>query len=241
MSSPPSTVLLPHTALQSLTDREVQSAVVRRVLRYVSPHPWGHVSAEASGSRETFRAIADVIRSPFNSDSPPSSFMKGAKVWWRPVYLHGTRAAFGFTLKKGYVPKLGWLAQRERQWSEERRNVVGAPDPLVVDITHDLREGYAKSSSFSVLYDRRVFIRFDMKRCPPDLARSLLLPESFIHIVPVTPFSLPRVILQVGDSREIVLADFRWREHNRKAWIPKLSLVDAPWVHMHIIRLLEPW
>lgn len=241
MSSPPSTVLLPHQALQSLTNTEIQCAVVRRILRYVSPHPWGHVLAEASGSRETLRAIADAIRSPFNSDSLPSSFTKGAKVWWRPVYLHGNRAAFGFTPSKGYVPRLGWLAQRERQWSEERRNVIGAPDPLVVDITYELRAAYAKSSTVDVTYDRRVFIRFDMKRCPPNLARSILLPESSIHIVSATQFSLPQVILRVEDSQEIILADFRWKEHNRIAWIPKQSLVDAPWVHMHTIRSLDPW
>ncbi|QRV87943.1 hypothetical protein RhiJN_15961 [Ceratobasidium sp. AG-Ba] len=104
--SPPSTFLLvrpdPPTSLPS----DVQVALIHRILRYVSPHPWGSPESEAGRRSESIERIAQHA---FRSTENIQPFTAGAQVLWTPVAIRPD----GSIRRRTDKLNQGWLASRQ--------------------------------------------------------------------------------------------------------------------------------
>ena len=242
--SPPTTLLLPQAALATITNRDIGTALVRRILRHVSPQPWGHISAEAGGSCHALQEIIDTLQKPrLDLHASPTSFTMGAKVWWRPVYLRGNKVGFGVGSREDSNVRLAWLAQRERPLAATRLDKIGVTDVLSKDITHSLRHALLyRETSYSFLYDCRVFVEFNVSACPSALVRAIRDDKTTsVLVLPSTQFYLPQIIQRTPGFPDEVLATFQWpNEPLRMMWAPKTPQHSAFWVHMSSVRSWEP-
>ncbi|TCD70932.1 hypothetical protein EIP91_000838 [Steccherinum ochraceum] len=239
--SPPTTLLFPMTSLQSLQDDD-QIALIRRILRHVSPQPWGHISAEASGSHRALQQIAQRVRTP----RVQASFTMGAKVWWRPVYIRGpnnSKVGFGISSRSNGGGGWAWLAQRERPWAAKRLDQIGRGDPLEKDVTAQLRVALNERKSCSVLYDCRVLLRFDMAACSRNVVEALQSDaNTTIRVTHSTPYHLPQVVLRKPYQPDEILATYSWpSEELRGTWAPKTPVLHAAWIQMSEVRTWDPW
>ncbi|KAF8760206.1 PP-loop family [Rhizoctonia solani] len=81
--SPPSTLLLVPPPKQQI-ETDVTHALIHRILRYTSPHPWGAPESEAHRRKASIERIAHRI---FDETEQPTSFCAGAQVLWSPVWV----------------------------------------------------------------------------------------------------------------------------------------------------------
>ncbi|KAF8681468.1 PP-loop family [Rhizoctonia solani] len=81
--SPPSTLLLVPPPKQQI-ETDVTHALIHRILRYTSPHPWGAPESEAHRRKTSIERIAHRI---FDETEQPASFCAGAQVLWSPVWV----------------------------------------------------------------------------------------------------------------------------------------------------------
>ncbi|QRW02120.1 hypothetical protein RhiLY_01117 [Ceratobasidium sp. AG-Ba] len=104
--SPSSTFLLvrpdPPTSLPS----DVQAALIHRILRYASPHPWGSPESEAGRRSESIDRIAQHVFQPTGNIRP---FTAGAQVLWTPVAIRPD----GSIRRRTDKLHQGWLASRQ--------------------------------------------------------------------------------------------------------------------------------
>ncbi|EJD02226.1 uncharacterized protein FOMMEDRAFT_141347, partial [Fomitiporia mediterranea MF3/22] len=162
-SSPPSTILLSKDTFSRVTDRSVRFEIIRRVLRFVSPFPWGSIRAEAGRRTDSLQRISDTLigtrecstkRSNKDCPSviPDRKFVAGGGVVWTPVYITHD-AKMKFTGKgKSIFKELGWLASRQ---SPIRRYGDSAAKSLELDITKSIYTALSQGRSLEILYDNR--------------------------------------------------------------------------------------
>lgn len=86
LKSPPGTVLISNDSLDTLTDPLVRVALVRRLLRYVSPRLWGSAAAEARDDDESLNEVVDYL---FDRSGKPQlqRFCEGPQVLWTSVTI----------------------------------------------------------------------------------------------------------------------------------------------------------
>ncbi|CAE6505083.1 unnamed protein product [Rhizoctonia solani] len=117
--SPPSTLLLvppPHQM-----EKDTTHALVLRILRYVSPHPWGTPESEAHRRRTSIERIAQRV---LHEQEKQVSFCAGAQVLWSPVWVRPdgrirTRRAG----EESCGRTKGWLASRQPPTTSLERKV----------------------------------------------------------------------------------------------------------------------
>lgn len=159
--SPPSTLLI--TPYDLPADAQTQSALVHRILRYVSPHPWGSPESEAGRRHSSIQQILQrVWTSAHNADSNThtglGSFTAGAHVLWTPVRLFpngsfrllSTPTLRPPSLDNRHMSRPAWLVSRQPPSAQALRT-------LIIDI--DLDAGTRASGSLNVLWDNRFIIR----------------------------------------------------------------------------------
>ncbi|KAH7343337.1 hypothetical protein B0J17DRAFT_641981 [Rhizoctonia solani] len=83
--SPPSTLLLVPPE-QHQMEQDTAHALVYRILRYVSPHPWGTPESEAHRRRTSIERIMRKVLQGQNGEQT-ASFCAGAQVLWSPVWV----------------------------------------------------------------------------------------------------------------------------------------------------------
>ncbi|KAH8099518.1 adenine nucleotide alpha hydrolases-like protein [Cristinia sonorae] len=239
--SPPTTLLLPLDALKELED-ETSIAFVRRVLRYVSPYPWGHISAEAEGRYLVHHRILLKLRESLTPRSPtPKAFSMGAMVWWRPVYMSATCMGFN---KRNPPLQLAWMAQRATPYNPGSPLPDWWNPPLERDITSQFTEAFSSRTTCKILYDCRVLVELDMAHCPLGIAEVLQSGTgSTIHLLPSTQFHLPQVLLRRPGKPDNILASYPWPDENVwRMWNRKKSPINCPsWIRMSTVRTWDPW
>ncbi|TFK94799.1 adenine nucleotide alpha hydrolases-like protein [Polyporus arcularius HHB13444] len=236
LPSPPSTLLLASSGLTEATDNTVRTELIRRCLRYVSPGPWGSLWAEGHGDRDTYQRIANLLwpSTPLRERRP---FTAGAGVVAHPVAIrknsrHGT---VRFRSSPAEAEAEGWLLARAEPY---QRAVSSADQATTVDITDGLvnaLEDPRGRGGYSILYDHRFFVDFDLSRMPPDVAEEVFEQGARITIKPDTRWFLPSVILGGDTPREI--GRFFWRIDGwQRAKRPPLH---QTWIRMKFIRSLD--
>lgn len=210
--------------LQRVTDNSVRLAIVRRLLRYVSPFPWGSPHAEAGQRSASLQKIVDQlwgVNSPntledSKLEKPWHKFVAGAQVLWTPVIL---------TRKGRLKHRLGlenrgerkcWLISRQppiRNNSKIRDDELNTnvSDLLVQDITPNIVNALQNGidGSVEILYDCRFLLRIRVDLLPPLIADKLFNRDlgsgmSTTHsakllIVPYSDYYLPKIVLRQSD------------------------------------------
>ncbi|KAL5489982.1 hypothetical protein ACEPAI_4815 [Sanghuangporus weigelae] len=216
--SPVSTILLSKDAFSRVTDNSVRFEIIRRVLRFVSPFPWGSPRAEAGRRKDSLQRISDTLTmsgegSRETGQTPSKSFVAGGGVIWSPVRV--TRNAVMKFSGKGYSVSndMAWLASRQPPIQRFRDTVVS---PLELDITSSFL-ALSQDRSTEILYDCRFLITITPRLFPPDILgefrqitaeRSRILKDQAsvrLLVIPHTRYFLPKIVLRRTDAQAEVL------------------------------------
>ncbi|KZP21121.1 hypothetical protein FIBSPDRAFT_1044298 [Athelia psychrophila] len=215
--SPVGTFLLAAQDLAAIEDPTVRAAIVLRILRYVSFHPWGSVRAEGNRRSQRLQQIVDLVWAPDPLHLESRHLVAGSGVLWRlaifrqeedgRMVLRLPDKSAAHTVKPG--ERLGWLASRQpppkksSQWATARRQ--NALDE--VDLSDELLRAQKAAMGggakpFQVLFDNRFLLRFDMDKMPATLATSLAMGRSKIVLGAVTNWQWPHVEWVRGNHKE---------------------------------------
>ncbi|KAG2364512.1 PP-loop family-domain-containing protein [Suillus spraguei] len=222
LPSPPSTLILSSHALPAIVDPTVRLALVLRVMRYVSFHPWGSLRADGNRRRTSIQRIIDTL---WQSDGAPS-FTAGGGVLWQPAIFSAKRRlrvgtqCIGRQLQPG--ERFAWMASRL--------------PALDVDITERLVMAMSRGDdSLEVLFDCRFLVRFDLSQIPVELVEALRNYQETgvnVRIKPHTRYYWPKVVLQKPSY-----PDTTYATPMDDGQIDTFG--HAPWVIMEYIRLLD--
>lgn len=240
LPSPPSTLLLSRPRLHSVLHNEVRQELVRRVLRCVSPRPWGSPAAVAGGSRAKLDLLVQRI---WDTSSTSQAFSLGARVRWRPVVVRADGAVrMDRPLQPGEYG--AWLVTRESPWSAQRAANDNEPESATVDCTDRILEAREQQEHIlQLLYDERFCIEIQLGGMPEDLSRSLTDPiiQGRIMIVPDSKWWLPKVVWQRKDLPDEVLGQYAFTRKDPQWTVDRMSFEPdvVPWVQMYFVRSLQ--
>ena len=233
--SPISTVILEESEIHKVIDGDIRRALVLRILRYVSPFPWGSPRAEVGRRKENITEIIKILWS-----GPRRRLAAGSGVFWTPIILHasGTIKFTSDSLQPGCAK--AWLVTRQ---PPPISNALA--DPALKDITDSVRRALVSGSSLELMYDNRfrVDLRVDLlpRHIRDEIERGDT--EGKIMIIPWGPFCLPRVIWRTNDEDCILVS----AEPSGKIIVsPQLCKIegirsldaDLPWPTLQIDSLL---
>lgn len=183
--------------LTDVKDVSLRLGMLLRLLRYVSPFPWGTTRAEAGRRQDslsrTMNALWGVQR---------RRFLSGGGVVWTPVVLRHS-GAIKFPEVELAKDIKGWLVSRQPPPISSKE-----ADPAILDITQAFRSALLNKTALELCYDCRFLMRFE----PLALPRQMLsLLEGNVHLArivirPETRFCLPRVIWRTGRDDDLILA-----------------------------------
>lgn len=236
LPSPPSTLLLPSSKLLAVDDPEVRFAMVLRVLRYISFHPWGSTRADGDRRRAGIQRIMNHLWPVAPPAISPRKFTAGAGVLWTPVLYSHNKGIKACRLGQPDSAQSAWLASRLPPFSKNPQEGAGSASRLSVDLTKQFVLAYAASRHvLQVLYDCRFLVGFNLTQMPSHMRNALDnvhdQPIS-IKILPHTDYFWPKVVLQQGSSPDLVLALL-----NEKGDVDTLG--SPPWISMEWVRSLD--
>ncbi|KAG5654109.1 hypothetical protein H0H81_007161 [Sphagnurus paluster] len=249
---PPGNLLLSNNALSEVTDAQLRRALVLRILRYASYHPWGSVRATANQRKDNVSQIIGILWNLPTAIST-KSFSGGGGVVWKQIFMHNKSS-------KTPIPninRIGWLVSRQPPLARHKLIERGIPNTLEVEITQNILAGVRRielGGPFvqKVLYDNRYQVEFDLTKIPKKLVLCLeqapqgvclmLLPRAVWNSpvvalarrgAPESTEVLHDMITEKAPNPFIGEATKKW-EYRRKFPEP----VESEWVRMEWIRPL---
>ncbi|KDQ19791.1 hypothetical protein BOTBODRAFT_152287 [Botryobasidium botryosum FD-172 SS1] len=199
--SPPSTFLLLTSPSAAPPPPDLRAAIVFRIMRYVSPHPWGSPRAEAGRRAASAELISKRL---WGSRSAEKPFSAGSEVLWTPVAIRRDgRMRFGGGPARD-EERAGWLASRAPPMRRHRSAGGREGAGLERDLTTQVLLGGA---DLEVLFDCRFFICV-RSHSLPDHVKDALANGATMHVVPDGRWLLPKVVLRgmVGaEERDMIL------------------------------------
>lgn len=176
--------------------------MVRRILRFVSPRPWGAPAAEAGGRQTSLDMIVTKIWGkstslslPYGKDREP--FVVGASVQWTPVTI---LPSGDVRLRKALAgEKEGWLVHRQPPILKRKDSSRGRsePDPLTLNITDLFFDALAKNAEATVMYDNRFIVQINPSRLRPGYIKLCRNSQSVeVFIMPHSRYFLPRIVIR---------------------------------------------
>lgn len=206
IQAPPGTFILAADKLSTaVTDPLVQLAMVLRILRYISPHPWGSTRAQAGRRRERLQRIVERVWDPNPASKTRARFEAGANVLWTPF-----RICVDGKLKQEQPrpgERFGWLASR-----------APPPRPCQLELDRDISAQLAASptQSAEVLYDNRFRVTFRLGEIPvgDPVVASVEEGSGRVLIVPGGKWLWPKVIWRREGREDVTLAQISVPELN---------------------------
>jgi len=183
VQSPPGTAII--LAPAHVPDRRLSRAILYRVLRQISPFPWGSIASQCHRNHATIDRLAAVLWGA--TPVPLQSFTSAALVLWTPIvfrsngsYRRATPAALVAAAANGF--RIGWLACRAPPDASTAAS-------LTKDITDQVAEALQnEKESTNVLFDCRFSVEvFSSARTKQLLAGNRLI------ISPEGRLTLPRL------------------------------------------------
>ncbi|KAG6867819.1 hypothetical protein C0993_010674 [Termitomyces sp. T159_Od127] len=211
----PGTFLFSKVALDQVENLDVRRALVLRVLRYVSPYPWGSLNADAGRRRDSISRIIDELWKRVTSKSRIRSFTAGGRVLWTPVILQRNYFKTPQIVVNALLPEgnmLGWIASRLPPLNRERLKHQGLPNTLEIDATTTIANAYREwrnggPSTVSILYDSRYLLKFHLDKMPESLISLLIdnpADENRLMLLSKTQWFLPKITLERGGIPEML-------------------------------------
>lgn len=167
-----------------ITDEAIQTSIITRVLRYVSPHPFGSLAAQAGRRTEKLElARLALFRSKPHS-VPHSAFQCGARVAWRPVTI---RPYGDFVHRPAHNSdeEPGWLLHRAKPGRYDRFPV----ESDLTDIVHTAAGEGLSTATFE--FDSRFELSLDIHAMTEELGSPIDQYRFFVEGAPV--YCTPRV------------------------------------------------
>ncbi|GBE81737.1 hypothetical protein SCP_0401080 [Sparassis crispa] len=214
LPSPPSTLLLSIPELQEIGDPDVRVGIARRILRYLSPRPWGSLAAEAKGDSAALNNLVKKIwcipsRIP-ELDPVPLPFSAPSTVqFWPMVVRTDEMVRRRKVLNFGEVPV--WLAQRAPPHSAKQLAREGRANPLIKDLSKFFVGLQRRDKIHFMLYDCRFLLTFTFEDMPSDIFVATLDPTTKFLVKSYTSWFLPQVIMQRQGEQDQVLARFKYK------------------------------
>jgi tRNA(Ile)-lysidine synthase len=258
--SPIGTFLLSGHNLTTIRDNTVRSAMIVRIMRYVSFQPWGSVRADGNRRVSSIQRIVDTVWAPDPQAANIRHFVAGGGVLWSPVIIHSNPSGIDKILipidnisgiKLGAGDRFGWLASRQPPFHKNTRAMGDAPDPLTLDLTDkicqrrkELKEGtqtdQTAGRTLEILYDCRFLLRLDLAKMPLAIATSLAVGRSKIVVKSRTRWYWPHIMWERTLGRSVNLAvtqdEVEW-QGGGFAKPPKGN--NSDWITMDWIRTLD--
>ncbi|PCH37740.1 hypothetical protein WOLCODRAFT_142225 [Wolfiporia cocos MD-104 SS10] len=162
---PPSVAVLKVRPLLDVTEGNVKRALVRRLLRYISPRKWGSIKAEVSGRLKSLDDVISQVWDPKRNFSKREddrrTFTCGADVVWVPGVVD-RNGIFKRRASRRSNEELAWWIQRMAPFADEETRKLGPHFGLVIDITDRFLSWEPNNGPITILYDARFLIKFDM-------------------------------------------------------------------------------
>ncbi|KAG8921511.1 protein with putative role during mitosis [Tulasnella sp. 417] len=206
-SSPPSTFLLRTDLIIKSNlnlSKSQKHALIRRILRFVSPRAWGSSEAEAGGRTDSLERISQRIFRGVESNisTDTAKFGAGADVLWKPVVI-GNDGRIEPLRPGSDIPKqaVGWLAYRSPPRAAERN--------AQVDITSAIHDRLANPESrkeIELFWDCRFALTLKPWLLSDDVKSNI---DSNPEDVSVTveaggEWMLPRVVLRQPKGKSVL-------------------------------------
>ncbi|RXW18977.1 hypothetical protein EST38_g6873 [Candolleomyces aberdarensis] len=244
LPSPVGTFLISEKAFSSLKeDPLLQTALVLRVLRYVSPKPWGSLQAQGKRRMHRLDELVSRLQNPITRTTPP--FAMGSEVLWKPVISRARKLKNLAESAPRPLDVIAWLACRQ---PPDAQTAHATAD---VDLTESLLGAFAarKSGSgpkhFESMYDCRFLIRMDLDALPEELISNLSAFKSRIILNCESTWFYPRVSLQTEDRMQLlhdeITPSSELSSQKRTTWKPKGQGTTAAvdWINITFIRTLK--
>ncbi|KAI9571396.1 PP-loop family-domain-containing protein [Boletus coccyginus] len=238
LPSPIGTLLLSSAKLLRITDPDVRFALVLRVIRYVSFHPWGSLRADADRRQSSIHRIVCALWADDPQASQIKTFTTGGGVLWSPAIFNPDKSlrVGNQCLRSALGPgdHFCWLASRTPPFSKNpRQQGAGSPTALVIDPTEQLRAAMSSipADPLQILYDCRFLLCIDPLQMPIHVKSALQHTTASIKILPFTQYYWPKVVLQCESRPDQVLA------------VPQKGSLDATvppsWISIQWVRPLD--
>jgi tRNA(Ile)-lysidine synthase len=174
-------------------------AIVLRILRYISPHPWGSTRAQAGRRRESLQRIAQRVWDPDPASETRTRFEAGGNVLWTPLRICQDGRLRCEQPRRG--ERFGWLASR----APLPRHCKQDSDR---DISTELLLPPRQGRRAEVLYDNRFLIMFRLEAVPPDdpVMASVIEGSGRVVLVLGGRWLWPQVVWRRKDEDDLVVA-----------------------------------
>ncbi|KAG9015099.1 hypothetical protein FRB94_004218 [Tulasnella sp. JGI-2019a] len=240
--SPPSSLVFRHAcALNQGASSATKRALVLRILRYVSPRPWGSPLAEAGRNSRSIDGIASHLfrsESTINQPHAVASFTMGGGVLWREGVLRGPelQATPISILSKDWKPEptdeLCWIAHRAPPRTYQEKATVESDITSAVVGSMDISRTSAAGGEQKLLWDCRFAITLYPWLLSPKHKQLLREGGWTVLIRPVEPFQLPEVVATNGRVTKR-LAGFK------RGWKVGKGTAEVTWARFAFIRALS--
>ncbi|KAL0067103.1 hypothetical protein AAF712_005890 [Marasmius tenuissimus] len=250
LRSPPGTYLTTCNAISGIRDPKLQRAVVLRILRYMSFHPWGSLRAQIKRRNLGLTQISTKLWNP-NPISPRiPEFCAGGGVQWSPVIIRGT--TLRFSTHRPFKPmtlgeNAGWLAFRQTPPKSESfiYQRKGIEDRLNVQVSRLMASNLeAGNTTLEYLYDCRFLITFDLTKLPPNIIRILRQPVEGegLWLTPYAKWIWPRLVWRRPGQRDAELHAKITMKTPNSPFDDQLNLLSKPEVKWRDIQMAQaPW
>lgn len=197
VQSPPGTFILASDKLSTMPmDQLVQHTIILRILRYISPHPWGSTRAQAGRRRERLQRIVQRVWDPDPTSKTRTRFEAGGNVLWTPLRIcQDGRLKYEQPMQG---ERFGWLASR-----------APPPQPCKQDSERDISTKLLPPGRrVEVLYDNRFLIVFRLEAVPPDdpVMASVIEGSGRVMLVLGGRWLWPQVVWRRKDEDDVVVA-----------------------------------
>lgn len=256
--SPISTFALSTHNLQAITDPSVRAAMIMRILRYISPKPWGSLRADGNRRIGSIQRLVDTIWAPPSEEGPPPFMVAGSGVIWRSAWvyegysdrssrLHIPRSKDSWMRRRGEGDRLAWLASRQPPYEKRvRHHPDGSPleDTLYMDLTDILSQARQNAQTIKdgleVLYDCRFLIRFNIAKMPSEIGMSLSVGRSKVVIEARTRWFYPQILWR-RPGRDDEHLGAVMDESNRQVMEHRLNMDKkrTEWISIEFIRTMD--
>ena len=258
LPSPPGTFLLSLPGIFRVQDKSIQRAMVLRILRYISFHPWGSLRADANRRTTSISQITHKLWKPNPFVDKIRMFVAGGGVLWIPVAIEGNYIKTPDSIFLTGIrddDSFGWLACRQPPLHRQKMEARGLISPLRVNITQQIKKALERRRdgafpSVQYLYDCRFLISLDAEKIPAQLADELLSPQNqeSIMIYPHTRWYWPKVVRERDGMVDVLHSKIdsspgsRRDDYQQKSydyWKPRVEAVASDWITIRWIRSLE--
>uniref|UniRef100_A0A8H8CNN8 tRNA(Ile)-lysidine synthetase n=1 Tax=Psilocybe cubensis TaxID=181762 RepID=A0A8H8CNN8_PSICU len=237
--SSPGTFMISAEALSKIPSPDLREALLYRIVRYVSPEPWGSPKAELGRRKVGMLRLWEHLSSyKQHLSRNNSSICVGSGVWWRLVTTVNGRLRS--EVRNVDPSNLAWIALRQPP-----SRSIRVPNYARFDITRtvlDTRNTWltqSKSPLSEMVFDNRFLLQFSVDKMPTSLVK-LLEQGALLVVEPRGIWRIPEVKLHNvnGLARKLVHTEVKHGPFSVDLELGSETYIklDSGWITMEYFR-----